>query len=317
MVENFGSYLKRERESRGVPLEEISGATKIHIRFLKALEENSFDQLPGEVFIKGYIRSYANIIGSDVEELLNIYKESVEFNKQENCPQETASFKTQPKTFLAYGLLILVAAGFLFGVGVLIKNGIGDSSGKSEEKNVPLLQIQAGAANQEPSVSSSSDLFEEPPVEENVDAQEEDSADLGIPELSIQINPSGKPARKEDVDEKKVSPPQESIALTTQTTSVSQPDLESQNPADIEKSLKLSIHVKEISWFNMTIDDLREEDFILPAGTSKTFWGNEAIRLTIGNKTGVELVLNGKAITLPESEDKVVKDFIIHSKLVD
>ena len=176
-----------------------------------------------------------------------------------------------------------------------------------------MLQIQAGAANQEPSVSSSSDLFEEPPVEENVDAQEEDSADLGIPELSIQINPSGKPARKEDVDEKKVSPPQESIA---QTTSVSQPDLESQNPADIEKSLKLSIHVKEISWFNMTIDDLREEDFILPAGTSKTFWGNEAIRLTIGNKTGVELVLNGKAITLPEREDKVVKDFIINSKLL-
>ena len=317
MVENFGSYLKHERELRGVPLEEISGTTKIHIRFLKALEENSFDQLPGEVFIKGYIRSYANTIGSDVEEMLNIYKESVEFNKQENCPQETASFNTQPKTFLAYGLLILVAAGFLFGVGVLIKNGIGDSSGKSEEKNVPLLQIEAGVANQEPSVSSSSDLFEEPPVEENVDAQEEDSADLGIPELSIQINPSGKPARKEDVDEKKVSPPQESIALTTQTTSVSQPDLESQNPADIEKSLKLSIHVKEISWFNMTIDDLREEDFILPAGTSKTFWGNEAIRLTIGNKTGVELVLNGKAITLPESEDKVVKDFIIHSKLVD
>jgi cytoskeleton protein RodZ len=317
MVENFGSYLKHERELRGVPLEEISGTTKIHIRFLKALEENSFDQLPGEVFIKGYIRSYANVIGSDGEELLNIYKESVEFNKQENCPQETASFNTQPKTFLAYGLLILVVAGFLFGVGVLIKNGIGDSSGKSEEKNVPLLQIQAAAANQEPSVSSSSDLFEEPPVEENVDAQEEDSADLGIPELSIQINPSGKPARKEDVDEKKVSPPQESIALTTQTTSVSQPDLESQNPADIEKSLKLSIHVKEISWFNMTIDDLREEDFILLAGTSKTFWGNEAIRLTIGNKTGVELVLNGKAITLPESEDKVVKDFIIHSKLVD
>ena len=317
MVENFGSYLKHERELRGVPLEEISGTTKIHIRFLKALEENSFDQLPGEVFIKGYIRSYANTIGSDVEEMLNIYKESVECNKQEKCPQETASFNTQAKTFLAYGLLILVAAGFLFGVGVLIKNGIGDSSGKSEEKNVPLLQIQAVAANQEPSVSSSSDLFEEPPVEENVDAQEEDSADLGIPELSIQINPSGKPARKEDVDEKKVSPPQESIALTTQTTSVSQPDLESQNPADIEKSLKLSIHVKEISWFNMTIDDLREEDFILPAGTSKTFWGNEAIRLTIGNKTGVELVLNGKAITLPESEDKVVKDFIIHSKLVD
>ena len=47
MVENFGSYLKHERELRGVPLEEISGATKIHIRFLQALEDNQFDELPG------------------------------------------------------------------------------------------------------------------------------------------------------------------------------------------------------------------------------------------------------------------------------
>ena len=129
MVENFGSYLKRERESRGVPLEEISGATKIHIRFLKALEENSFDQLPGEVFIKGYIRSYANIIGSDVEEILNIYEESVRLKNQENLPQEKSSFNTQAKTLLAYGLLILVVTCLLFGVGFLIKNGMGDSSG--------------------------------------------------------------------------------------------------------------------------------------------------------------------------------------------
>ena len=78
MVENFGCYLKHERELRGVSLEEISGDTKIPLRFLKALEENSFDELPGEIFIKGYIRSYANIIGSDFGEMLNIYKEFVE-----------------------------------------------------------------------------------------------------------------------------------------------------------------------------------------------------------------------------------------------
>ena len=87
MVENFGSYLKHERELRGVPLEEISGATKIHIRFLQALEENKFDELPGEVFIKGYIRSYANIIGSDVEEVLNIYKEYAGNNIQQGLYQ--------------------------------------------------------------------------------------------------------------------------------------------------------------------------------------------------------------------------------------
>ncbi len=300
MVENFGSYLKHERELRGVPLEEISGATKIHIRFLKALEENSFDELPGEVFIKGYIRSYANTIGSDVEEILNVYKESVELNNQENSPVETSLFNTQPKTLLANGLLILVVAGLLFGLGVLIKNVIGDSSGKAKEKKVPMLQMQAEVANQEPSISSSSNLPEIP-----------------VQELPMPINSSAQPARKEDLDEKKVLSPRESVALTTQALSVSRPDLDPQNPAGMEKLLKLSIRVKEISWFNMTIDNFREEDFILPAGTAKTFWGNETIRLTVGNKTGVELFLNGKALVFPESKERVVKDFFINSKPVE
>ena len=64
-IEDFGSYLKSERELRGVPLDEISTTTKINIRFLMALENNQFDDLPGEVFIKGYIRSISKVIGSD------------------------------------------------------------------------------------------------------------------------------------------------------------------------------------------------------------------------------------------------------------
>ena len=44
MTEDFGSYLKSERELRGVPLEEISTTTKIPIRFLQAMEENQAPQ---------------------------------------------------------------------------------------------------------------------------------------------------------------------------------------------------------------------------------------------------------------------------------
>ena len=92
MIENFGSYIKHERELRGVPLEEISRITKIHIRFLEALEDNRFDELPGEVFIKGYIRSYANIIGSDF---------STEINPVATLLDEIAyEFLLNPLTFL-------------------------------------------------------------------------------------------------------------------------------------------------------------------------------------------------------------------------
>jgi cytoskeleton protein RodZ len=312
MVENFGSYLKHERELRGVPLEEISGATKIHIRYLKALEENSFDQLPGEVFIKGYIRSYANTIGSDVEEMLNIYKESVELNKQENIPQSTSSFTAKPKTLLAYGLLILAITGLLFGVGFLIKNGIEDSSGKSETDNVPIHQKPVA---QDPSISTS--FSAKQLEEETIDIPVEKLVEPEKSELIIPSNLPDQSVRKEELDEASSPPPQDVTENTTPNLQASLPDLDSQNPQDIEKTLKLLVRAKEISWFNMTIDDFREEDFILPAGTEKIFWGNELIRLTVGNKTGVELFLNGKALSLPESKDKVVKDFIINSKLVE
>ena len=137
MVENFGSYLKHERELRGVSLEEISGVTNIPLRFLKALEENSFDELPGEVFIKGYIRSYANIIGSDFEEMLNIYKEFVEFKNSENVSPPTPSLGPQSKTFLKIGFVIFLVVALVFGVRFLIK--MGDDPGTEKTENIDCL----------------------------------------------------------------------------------------------------------------------------------------------------------------------------------
>ena len=311
MVENFGSYLKHERELRGVPLEEISGATKIHIRFLKALEENSFDELPGEVFIKGYIRSYANIIGSDVEEMLNIYKESVELKRNEaSVSPPTSSFGVQPKTFLTFGLLILVAAVIFFGVGFLKKDG-----GEPEENKAPLIQEQAETTLLNPSISSddSENQIMGEITEKTEAVPQLDSVESETPQLSGSL--SGQIV--EDLDNKKVFSPQEPTELNVQAPSTSLTDLGPQNPEDMEKPLRLTIRARENSWFNMTIDDFREEDFILPAGTAKTFGANDAFRLTIGNKTGVELSLNGKLLTLPESEDRVIKDFIINSKRVE
>ena len=70
---SFGEELKRERELRDISLKEISEATKISIRFLEALEQNNFDILPGGIFNRGFIRSYARFIGVDGEEMVNAY----------------------------------------------------------------------------------------------------------------------------------------------------------------------------------------------------------------------------------------------------
>ena len=66
----FGERLKLEREARGVGLEEIAAATKIQRRFLEALERDDFETLPGDVFTKGYVRAFAQVIGADADVLV-------------------------------------------------------------------------------------------------------------------------------------------------------------------------------------------------------------------------------------------------------
>lgn len=79
-MEHFGEELRRERESRGIALEEITEATKISSRHLVALEHEQFRQLPGGVINKGIVRSYARVVGLDedawVSNYLSAYQQS-------------------------------------------------------------------------------------------------------------------------------------------------------------------------------------------------------------------------------------------------
>ena len=61
----FGERLKREREMRGVSLQEIEGATWIKIKYLEALENENWPQLPGGAFNRGFIRTVARYLGMD------------------------------------------------------------------------------------------------------------------------------------------------------------------------------------------------------------------------------------------------------------
>src|ERR1039458_853562 len=66
----FGENLRREREMRGVSLEEISSATKISLRFLEAIEREDFSKLPGGIFSRSFIRTYARYLGLDEERVV-------------------------------------------------------------------------------------------------------------------------------------------------------------------------------------------------------------------------------------------------------
>src|SRR4030081_2655651 len=69
----FGEHLKREREMRGVSLDEISAATRIARRFLTAIEDEQWNLLPGGVFSRGFVRAVARYLGLDEENIVAEY----------------------------------------------------------------------------------------------------------------------------------------------------------------------------------------------------------------------------------------------------
>jgi cytoskeletal protein RodZ len=73
----LGEELKRRREERGMTLNDISEATRIGTRFLKAIETDNFSILPGGIYTRNFIRSFAEQVGMAEEEAIALYHQQV------------------------------------------------------------------------------------------------------------------------------------------------------------------------------------------------------------------------------------------------
>jgi cytoskeleton protein RodZ len=71
--DDFGTMMKHARETRGVSLREIADATKISVSALEALERNDIASLPGGIFSRAFVRSYATEVGLDPEETVQAF----------------------------------------------------------------------------------------------------------------------------------------------------------------------------------------------------------------------------------------------------
>ncbi len=74
-MESLGRYLRHERELRQISLEEIAQTTRIPLRMLQHIEEDQLAALPGEVFTRGFLKSYARSIGLPADDVLARYGE--------------------------------------------------------------------------------------------------------------------------------------------------------------------------------------------------------------------------------------------------
>ena len=313
MVEDFGSYLKAERELRGVTLEELHTKTRIPMHYLQALEKNLFDELPEEVFIRGYIRSFAKVIGANEDEMLSAYIDitktapSTDTNNQSISNQNVSSFDLKFVFILIFTILFLLGA--VWSVNILIRKFNMDST-----KPTPtVLQQKQNKTKEEFKKSSTARNLETNDTSTTLKKTE-------LPSKSSAIDP--KVTNKKSSNSLSTNPIE---AFGNSSTMVKDEGTEEKLHADETPTvstendipLKLTIKVKDDVWFNIEVDGSPVEDFLLARGSEKIFYGKKQFLLNVGNQNSVDLTLNGTVVNLPSgNKENIVKNFTITSELI-
>ena len=73
---SVGQYLRDLREQRKMSVEEVSRATRVPMSSVERIEADRFDELPGEVFVRGFLKSYARSLGVPPDDVLARYTAS-------------------------------------------------------------------------------------------------------------------------------------------------------------------------------------------------------------------------------------------------
>ena len=98
MGEGLGLWLRREREARGLSVEEVTEELRIRPRYLQALEVGDYAALPGSIQARGFIRNYARFLALPVEEALARYQAEIEgrpLQPRVHTPQPTVSERSK------------------------------------------------------------------------------------------------------------------------------------------------------------------------------------------------------------------------------
>ena len=109
---DIGKILREKRNDQNLSLQTAEEETKIAAQHLRFLELNSFERLPGPVYVVGYLRVYGRYLGLDAEELVNAYK--AQHMPADAVPPSAKKRKKWPLVVLALVLVLAVALGVAY-----------------------------------------------------------------------------------------------------------------------------------------------------------------------------------------------------------
>ena len=119
--QRLGEMLRSARESRGLDHARIERDTRIRGRYLAALERGAYDELPGEVYARGFLRTYARYLGLDADAMVALYRIETRARTHASAavPRTRPRWTPQPRAFVITPSVVGAAVLTVF-VGALI-----------------------------------------------------------------------------------------------------------------------------------------------------------------------------------------------------
>lgn len=98
MSQTLGEKLRQAREERDISISEVAEQTRISPHYIEAIENDDYSPLPGGIFNKGFIKSYAKFVGMDEEEALQDYSALLSQQNQGQPEPETKTYRPEVLT---------------------------------------------------------------------------------------------------------------------------------------------------------------------------------------------------------------------------
>lgn len=297
----FGDKLRRERELRGVTLDEIADATKIGTRSLRALEEERFDQLPGGIFNKGFVRAYARFLGLDEEQAVSDYitAQSDQPTKADVMEKMAAQAEAARNNEAAsLGEKAGNANRYWVALAVILLISIGAGGGWKYYQKYSLQK--AAAQSSEPAVvippQISVRTTPPPPTTLTPAAADTSTAATGTSDPGVAVNSvpgstasgAGAPA---NLSPATTTPPPAAV----KTSDIKLPEA-------AKRALELQIHVSRATWLSVQADGKEPSTETLRDSATKTIVAQDRVVVTTGN--AIEVTCNGKSLGIMGEDNK-------------
>ncbi|WP_026570299.1 helix-turn-helix domain-containing protein [Sediminibacillus terrae] len=184
----IGERLKEAREAKNLSLEEIQQMTKIQTRYLQAIEKGNFSVMPGNFYVRAFIKEYATAVDLDPDVLMEEHKSELPATSDESAVQYTRvqrSRKESPSTskspavfsFLPTLIVALLVIGILFTVWYLYQQSQGDDQGQSNQQTEDQDEVYVGDPDSSDTEENSDGEGGESSAEDDSQTEEESQKD--------------------------------------------------------------------------------------------------------------------------------------------